>query len=102
VAGKTGAGPSGMTLSVAAQGHRAARGFTTVLSPVRSVHRRRLRGEPLLEEPVNHSMTSGMPAANQTPPTFRIKSTGLSQELEGAGERISSIVKSPSAASATA
>jgi hypothetical protein len=43
-----------------------------------------------------------MPAANQTPPTFRIRSTGLSQEFEGAGERISSIVKSPSAASATA
>ena len=35
VAGKIGGGPSGMALSVAAQGHRAARGFTMVLSPVR-------------------------------------------------------------------
>jgi hypothetical protein len=56
----------------------------------------------MLEQPVSHSMTNGMPAANQTPPIFRIRSTGLSQEFEGAGERISSIVKSPSAASATA
>ncbi len=56
----------------------------------------------MLEEPVNHSMTSGMPAANQTPPTFRIRSTGLPHSFGGVGERISSIVKSPSAASATA
>jgi hypothetical protein len=59
----------------------------------------------VLEEPVNHSMTSGMPAANQGPPVsvaLRIRSTGLPQGFEGAGERVSSIVKSPSAASATA
>jgi hypothetical protein len=42
----------------------------------------------MLEEPVSHSMTSGMPAANQRPPAsvaLRIRSTGLSQGFEGAG-----------------
>ena len=36
---KTGTGPSGVTLAWAAQGHPAARGFTTALSPVQLVHR---------------------------------------------------------------
>src|SRR5260370_30397739 len=48
-------------------------------------------------------MAGGMPAVEQAPEgTVRIRSTGLSQPFEGAGERISSILKSPSAASATA
>ena len=45
-------------------------------------------------------MTSGMPAANQgwlPIVALRIRRTGLSQPFEGAGERISSILKSPSA-----
>jgi hypothetical protein len=54
----------------------------------------------MLEEPVSHSMTNGMLAANQGLPVIvalRIRSTGLSQPFEGAGKRISSILKSPSA-----
>jgi hypothetical protein len=50
-------------------------------------------------------MTSGILAANQgwlPIVALWIRSTGLLQEFEGAGERISSMVKSPSAASATA
>ena len=46
-----------------------------------------------------------MPAANQglfVTVALRIRSTGLAQEPEGVGERTSSIVKSPLAASATA
>src|SRR5207248_6144884 len=43
----------------------------------------------------------GMPAANQTPPTLRISNTGLSQLEGGAGDRTSSILKSPLPSSAT-
>src|SRR6202007_3130371 len=71
---------AGMTLSLAAQGHRAAWGFKPALLPS-ALPPPKAAGAPMLEEPVNHSMTSGMPAANQTPPTFWIRSTGLSQEF---------------------
>ena len=52
--------------------------------------------------PTNHSMTTGMPAANQSPASFRIRRIGVPLTLDGTGERTSSMVKLPSAASATA
>ena len=42
-----------------------------------------------------------MPAANQSPPALRMSSTGVSQGVGGSGVRKSSILKSPSASSAT-
>ena len=98
---------AGMTLSVAAQGSPIRSELHDgPVAPVRPAHRRKPWREPMLQKsPLIHSMTSGMPAANQgwlPIVALRIRRTGLSQPFEGAGERISSILKSPSAASGTA
>ena len=50
----------------------------------------------MLEEPVNHSMTSGMLAANQGPPgsaALRMRSTGLSQDVDCIEDRTAKVEK---------